>query len=223
MIHGRGKSDSAIVAMKPANKADQPTAAQSVAEPIAAEPVERRAGTKGNADWQNTRRAQSRESVSRALECIRKVARERKQEKFTSLLHHISIDLLGEAFFELKRDAAPGIDGLTWRTYEADLDRNITDLHERVHRGAYRALPSRRKYILKADGKQRPLAIAALEDKIVQRATVAVLNAIYEEDFLEFSYGFRPGRGAHDALDALAVGIDRTEVNWILDADVRSF
>src|SRR5262245_58587025 len=163
MIHGRGKSDSAIVAMKPANKADQPTAAQSVAEPIAAEPVERRAGTKGNADWQNTRWAQSRESVSRALECIRKVARERKQEKFTSLLHHISIDLLGAAFFELKRDAAPGIDGLTWRTYEADLDRNITDLHERVHRGAYRALPSRRKYILKADGKQRPLAIAALD------------------------------------------------------------
>ncbi|HMK28188.1 MAG TPA: reverse transcriptase domain-containing protein [Terriglobales bacterium] len=161
--------------------------------------------------------------MSQALERIRKVARERKKEKFTALLHHLSIDLLGEAFFELKRDAAPGVDGLTWRTYEADLDRNLTDLHERVHRGAYRALPSRRTYIPKGDGKQRPLAIAALEDKIVQRATVAVLNAIYEEDFLGFSYGFRPGRGTHNALDALAVGIDSTKVNWIIDADIRSF
>ena len=213
MMHGRGKSDSVIVAAKPTNNAER----------SAAEPVEPRTGTKGNAGQQSTRRAQSRISVSQALERIRQAARVRKKEKFTALLHHISIELLEQAFFELKEDAAPGVDGLTWRTYEADLDRNLTDLHERVHRGAYRALPSRRRYILKADGKQRPLAIAALEDKIVQRATVAVLNAIYEEDFLEFSYGFRPGRGAHDALDALAVGIDRTEVNWILDADVRSF
>jgi RNA-directed DNA polymerase len=203
--------------------ADPPTAEQSVLGPAAAELVERRAGTKGNADQQSTHRAQSRESVSQALERIRKVARERKKERFTALLHHISIDLLGEAFFELKKDAAPGVDGLTWRTYEADLDRNLTDLHERVHRGAYRALPSRRRYILKADGKQRPLAIAALEDKIVQRATVAVLNAIYEEDFLGFSYGFRPEHSTHNALDALAVGIDSTNVNWIIDADVRSF
>ena len=127
------------------------------------------------------------------------------------------------AFFALKRDAAPGVDGLTWRTYEADLDRNLADLHERVHRGAYRALPSRRTYIPKPDGRQRPLAVAALEDKIVQRATVAVLNAIYEEDFLGFSYGFRPGRGPHDALDALVVGIESTKVNCILDADIRSF
>ena len=223
MMHGRGKSDSAILAAKPANKADPPTAEQSVLGPAAAELVERRAGTKGNADWQSTHRAQSRASVSQALERIRKVARERKKERFTALLHHISTDLLGEAFFELKKDAAPGVDGLTWRTYEADLDRNLTDLHERVHRGAYRALPSRRRYILKADGKQRPLAIAALEDKIVQRATVAVLNAIYEEDFLGFSYGFRPERSTHNALDALAVGIDSTNVNWIIDADVRSF
>jgi len=161
--------------------------------------------------------------VSQALERIRQRARQRKKERFTSLLHHISIDLLDEAFFELKEDAAPGVDGLTWRTYEADLDRNLTDLHERVHRGAYRALPSRRVYIPKPDGRKRPLAIAALEDKIVQRATVAVLNAIYEEDFLGFSYGFRPGRGAHDALDALSFGIDSTKVNWILDADIRSF
>ena len=130
-------------------------------------------------------------------------SKERKKEKFTALLHHISIDLLEEAFFELKEDAAPGVDGLTWRDYEADLERNLEDLHARVHRGAYRALPSRRVYIPKPDGRQRPLAVAALEDKIVQRATAAVLNAIYEEDFLGFSYGFRPGRGTHDALDAL--------------------
>src|SRR6476620_7512196 len=127
------------------------------------------------------------------------------------------------AFFALKRDAASGVDGLTWPTYEADLDRNLTDLHERVHRGAYRALPSRRTYIPKADGKQRPLAVAALEDKIVQRATAAVLNAIYEEDFLGFSYGFRPGRSQQDALDALIVGISSRKVNFILDADIRSF
>ena len=204
---------SAIVAGKPTNKAER----------SAAEPVEPRAEAEGNANQQSTGRAQSRGTVSQALARIRQAARQRKKEKFTALLHHISIEALGMAFFALKRDAAPGVDGLTWRTYEADLDRNLTDLHERVHRGAYRALPSRRTYIPKADGKQRPLAIAALEDKIVQRATVAVLNAIYEEDFLGFSYGFRPGRGTHDALDALVVGIESTKVNWILDADIRSF
>ena len=123
----------------------------------------------------------------------------------------------------LRKDAAPGVDGLIWTDYEQNLERNLEDLHARIHRGAYRALPSRRTYIPKPDGRQRPLAIAALEDKIVQRATVAVLNAIYEEDFLGFSYGFRPGRGTHDALDALVVGIESTKVNWILDADVRSF
>jgi len=213
MTHGRGESDSAIVAGKPTNKVER----------SAAEPVEPRAEAKGNANQQSTGRAQSRGTVSQALARIRQAARQRKKEKFTALLHHISIEALGMAFFALKRDAAPGVDGLTWRTYEADLDRNLTDLHERVHRGAYRALPSRRTYIPKADGKQRPLAIAALEDKIVQRATVAVLNAIYEEDFLGFSYGFRPGCGTHDALDALVVGIESTKVNWILDADIRSF
>jgi group II intron reverse transcriptase/maturase len=161
--------------------------------------------------------------VSQALERIRQAARQRKKERFTALLHHISTDLLREAFSELKRNAASGVDGLTWDTYEADLERNLMDLHERVHSGAYRALPSRRVYIPKPDGRQRPLAVAALEDKIVQRATVAVLNEIYEEDFLGFSYGFRPGRGAHDALDALMVGIRGTEVNFILDADIRSF
>jgi RNA-directed DNA polymerase len=223
MMHGRGKSDSAIVAVKPANKAEPLAAEQSVVGPAAAEPVERRAGTKGNADQQSTRRAQSRESMSQALERIRKVARERKKEKFTALLHHISIDLLEQAFLELKEDAAPGVDGVTWKEYEQNLESNIEDLHARIHQGAYRALPSRRTYVPKPDGRQRPLAIAALEDKIVQRATVAVLNAIYEEDFLGFSYGFRPGRSTHNALDALAVAIDSTQVNWIIDADVQSF
>ena len=223
MMHGHEKSDPAIVAVKSANKAERPAAERSAAEPDAAEPAEPRAGTEGNAGQQSTRRTQSWESVSQALERIRKVATERKKERFTALLHHISIDWLGEAFIELKRDAAPGVDGLTWRTYEADLDRNLTDLHERVHRGAYRALPSRRTYIPKPDGRQRPLAIAALEDKIVQRAVAAVLNAIYEEDFLGFSYGFRLGRGTHDALDALCVGIVSKKVSYILDADIRSF
>src|SRR5881275_1566601 len=182
MMHGREKSDSAIVAGKPTNKAGQP----------AAEPVEPRAEAKGNASQQSTRRAQDRERVSQALERIRQVARQRKKERFTSLFHHISVELHRVAFFALKRDAAPGVDGLTWQDYEADLDRKIEDLHARVHRGAYRALPSRRHYIPKADGRQRPLAIAALEDKIVQKAACAVLNAIYEEDFLGFSYGFGP-------------------------------
>jgi RNA-directed DNA polymerase len=213
MMHDREKSGPAIVAGKPTNKAGQP----------AAELVEPRAGAEGNASRQSTHRALDRERVSQALERVRQAARQRRKEKFTALLHHISIDLLGMAFFALKRDAAPGVDGVTWQTYEADLDRNLTDLHERVHRGAYRALPSRRTYIPKADGRQRPLAVAALEDKIVQRATVVVLNAIYEEDFLGFSYGFRPKRSQHDALDALAVGICNTRVNFILDADVASF
>ena len=222
MMHGHEKSDPAIVAVKPANKAKKSTAEASAGK-IAAEPGERRAGTKGNAGQQSTHRTQSRVRVSQALDRVRQAARQRKKEKFTALFHHLSIDLFRESFFALKRDAAPGVDGLTWRTYEADLDRNLTDLHSRVQRGAYRALPSRRTYIPKADGKQRPLAVAALEDKIVQRATVAVLNCIYEEEFLGFSYGFRPKRGQHDALDALVVGITTRRVNFIFDADVASF
>src|SRR5436190_2247654 len=213
MMNGRGKSDSAIVAGKPTNKAGQP----------AAESVEPSAEAEGNAGQQSTRRAQDRESVTQALERIRQVARQRKKERFTSLFHHISVELLRVAFFALKRDAAPGVDGLTWQDYEADLDRKIENLHVRVHRGAYRALPSRRHYIPKADGQQRPLAIAALEDKIVQKAAYAVLNAIYEEDFLGFSYGFRPKRSQHDALDALITGIHCIRVNYIFDADLRSF
>lgn len=213
MMHGRGKSDSVIVAEKPANETGQPVA----------ELVERRMGAEGNTVQQNTRRAQDRGSVAHALDRIRRVARRRKKEKFTALLHHITPEHLEEAFFELKKNAAPGVDGVTWRDYDADLDRNIADLHSRLHRGAYRALPSRRVYVPKPDGRQRPLAIAALEDKIAQRATIAVLNAIYEEDFLGFSYGFRAGRGQHDALDALVVGITTKKVNFILDADIRSY
>ena len=209
MMNGREKSDSVIVALNPTNKAGQP----------AAEPGERRAGTEGNAGQQSTCRAQNRESV--ALDRGRTAARHRKKERFTTLFHHLSVDLFREAFLALKRDAAPGVDGLTWPDYEADLERNLTDLHDRVHRGTYRALPSRRRYIPKSDGRQRPLAVAALEDKIVQKATVAVLNAIYEEDFLGFSYGFR--RSQHDALDALVVGITSTKVNHILDCDLRTF
>src|SRR6266403_3965807 len=223
MMHGHEKSDSAIVAVKPTNKALHSAGEQSTAELFAAEPVEPRAETKRNAGQQSTCGTQGQISVSQALERIRRVAKERKKEKFTSLLHHISIDLLDEAFFELKENAAPGVDGLTWKDYEQDLERNLEDLHARVHRGAYRALPSRRTYIPKPDVRQRPLAIAALEDKIVQRATAAVLNAIYQEDFLGFSYGFRPKRGQHNALDALVVGITSRRVNFIFDADVASF
>src|SRR5258707_5418416 len=213
MMHGSGKSDSAIVATKPTNKVERSTA----------EPVEPRAETAGNADQQSTGRMPSRGTVAQALERIRQTARERKQERFTTLLPHVSMEHLCEAFGELKRNAAPGVDGLTCAAYETDLEHNLESLHSRVHRGAYRPLPSRRVYIPKPDGRQRPLAVAALEDKIVQRATAAVLNAIYEEDFLGFSYGFRPGRGAHDAMDALVVGIGSKKVNWILDADIRSF
>ena len=223
MMHGHGTSDEAIVAGKPANKAER----------SAAELVERRAEAEGNASQHDTHRTPSRASVTQGLERIRQTARERKKERFTALFHHISIELLEEAFYELKENAAPGVDRLTWKDYEADLERKLEDLHTRVHRGAYRALPSQRRYIPKPDGRQRPLAVAAREDKIVQRATVAVLNAIYEGDFLGFSYGFRPKRSQHDAprdkpvgrrlTDALVVGITSKKVNYILDADIRSF
>ena len=213
MMHEPEKSDSVVVAVKPANKAER----------SAAELVEPRTGTKGNAEQQSTRRAQDRESVSQALERVRLAARRGKQERFTSLLHHVNPEMLRAAFYALKRDAAPGVDGMTWETYEQGLDHRIDDLHTRVQTGAYRAQPSRRSYIPKEDGSKRPLAVTALEDKIVQRAVAAVLSVIYEEDFLGFSYGFRPGRSQHDALDALIVGISSRKVNFILDADIRSF
>ena len=213
MMHEREKSDSVVVATKPTNNVEQ----------SAAESVERRTETKGNTDQQSTRRAQDRESVSQALARVRQAARSRKKEKFTSLLHHIDPAMLRTAFHALKRAAAPGVDGMTWEIYEKDLDSRIDDLHSRIQKGAYRAQPSRRTYIPKEDGSRRPLAVTALEDKIVQRATAAVLNAIYEEEFLGFSYGFRPNRNQHDALDALIVGITSKNVNFILDADIRSF
>ena len=212
-MNGREKSDPAIVATKPTNGAGQP----------AEEPVEPRAGAEGNADQQSTHRTQIRARVTQALDRVRQAARQRKKARFTALLHHVNPDTLRLAFYALKRKAAPGVDGVTWGDYEAELEPRLADLHGRIHRGAYRPQPSRRVYIPKADGRQRPLAIAALEDKIVQGAVVMVLNAIYEEDFLGFSYGFRPGRGPHDALDALTVGITRRKVNFILDADIRSF
>ena len=182
MMYDHEKSDPAIVAVKPTNKAGQP----------AAELVEPRAGTEGNVNQQSTGRAQYRGTVSQALARIRQAARQRKKEKFTALFHHVSIDHLEEAFSELKENAAAGVDGLTCKDYEQHLERNLEDLHARVHRGAYRALPSRRVYIPKSDGRQRPIAVAALEDKIVQRATASVLSAIYEEDFLGFSMGSDP-------------------------------
>src|ERR1700730_5903214 len=213
MMNGREKSDPVVVAVNAPNKAGRP----------AAEAQERRAGTEGKAGQHDTHRQLQRYSLTQALDRLRQAAKKRKKERFTALLHHVNPDSLRQAFLALKRDAAPGVDGMTWREYEAELEPRLADLHGRIHRGAYRPQPSRRTYIPKADGRERPLAIAALEDKIVQGACVMVLNAIYEEDFLGFSYGFRPGRGPHDALDALSVAITSRKVNHILDADVRDF
>jgi group II intron reverse transcriptase/maturase len=209
--------------MKPANEAGLPSEALATERQPVEERVERRAGTEGNAAQHDTHRTQIRARVTQALDRIREAARQRERERFTALLHHINVDTLRLAYEALKRNAASGVDGVTWQDYGTDLEARLEDLHGRVHRGAYRPQPSRRVYIPKADGKERPLAIAALEDKIVQGAAVTVLSAIYEEDFLGFSYGFRPGRGAHDALDALVVGIERRQVNYILDADIRDF
>jgi RNA-directed DNA polymerase len=172
---------------------------------------------------EHTDRAQDRETASIGLRGVREAAQRDKGLRFTTLLHHVSERLLLDSFYLLKRQAAPGVDRVRWGEYEQGVEARITDLHDRVHRGAYRAQPSRRVYIPKPDGRQRPLGIAALEDKIVQQAVVAVLQQIYEEDFLGFSYGFRPGRGAHDALDALTAGTVRKKVNWILDADMQGF
>src|SRR5579859_4101236 len=213
MMHEPEKSDPSTVAAKPANNP----------EGLGAESVERREGAEGNTSKDRMRRTPSRVNMFSGLERVRERAKAEKKERFTALLHHVDVDLLRTAYYRLKRDAAPGVDGVTWGQYEQNLEGNLVDLHARIHRGAYRAQPSRRKFIPKADGRERPLGIAALEDKIVQRAVVEVFNAIYEEDFLGFSYGFRPGRGQHDALDALAVGITQTPVNWIVDIDVRSF
>ena len=212
-MHAPEESDCAVVPMNQPNKGEQSSA----------EVGEGRARTKENIVPSNTSPTQSGERVPQGLSGVRQAAKERKQERFTALLHHASVGLLRDSFYALKRQAAPGVDGMTWKEYETGLEDRLADLHSRVHRGAYQAQPSRRVYIPKADGRQRPLGIAALEDKIVQQAVVTILNQIYEVDFKGFSYGFRPGRNPHQALDALAVGIQRKRVNWVLDADIRGF
>jgi len=188
-----------------------------------AEGEEGRSMIKENASQSHTSSTQSETSVTKGLEGVRGAAKENKETRFTALLHHMTVNLLRDSFYALKRRAAPGVDGVTWQDYEAGLEDRLADLHGRVHRGAYRAQPSRRVFIPKSDGRQRPLGVAALEDKIVQHATVTILNQIYEEDFLGFSYGFRPGRSQHDALDALAFALQRKQVNYILDADIKGF
>jgi RNA-directed DNA polymerase len=214
MMHGKGKSDRPIVPTKRPNKT-----ATAVAED-----VEGKGWTEGNVVEQNVDRAQYRnQSAPSALDRVRERAKRDKHAKFTALLHHVTIDRLRDAYSALNRDASPGVDGVTWEQYGERLEDNLVELHARLHRGAYRAKPSRRTYIPKTDGRQRPLGIATTEDKILQRAVVEVMNAIYEEDFLGFSYGFRPGRSQHHALDALAAGIKTKKVNWVLDADIRGF
>src|SRR6266481_3573518 len=202
--HALEESDRTILSMNQTNKGEQSSA----------EPGEKRMRTKENIVQPSTSPTQSG---------VREAARKRREERFTALLHQVSVNLLRDSYYALKRHAAPGVDGVSWQEYETGLESRLADLHNRVHRGAYRAQPSRRVYIPKADGRRRPLGIAALEDKIVQHAVVTILNQIYEVDFRGFSYGSRPGRSQHQALDALVVGIERRQVNWVLDADIRGF
>jgi RNA-directed DNA polymerase len=212
-MHDRGKSDGRVVPEKPSNNAAS----------AAAEVVEGRRPARGNAASETRSGRRAGVSVSSDLDRVRQVARKDKDVRFTALLHHVTVDRLEAAYRAIRPGAAPGVDGVTWKDYGRDLEANLRGLHARVHRGAYRARPSRRAYIPKPDGRQRPLGVAALEDKILQRAVAEVLNAIYECDFLGFSYGFRPGRSPHHALDALAVGIAKRRVNWLLDADIRDY
>jgi RNA-directed DNA polymerase len=214
MTNGRGKSDSLVVPERPPNDAGQ----------LAEEVVEGRKLAKGNSPESNAFRTQCRGDARSALERVRHAARKDGKQKFTALFHHVyDVERLRAAYFALKHNASAGIDGETWRHYGEDLEGNLVDLAERVKRGAYRASPVRRVHIPKPDGRSRPIGVPTLEDKIVQRAVVDVLNAIYEQDFAGFSYGFRPGRSQHHALDALAVGLRRKRVNWVLDADIRGF
>ena len=210
-MNGPGQSDRFVVPANPPNKA------------AAAEAGEERERTKGNTAGETRPGRSAGLGVSSELGRVREAARRDKDARFTALLHHVSLSRLWLAYRDLSPKAAPGVDGVTWAAYGQDLEANLRDLHERVQQGRYRASPSRRVYIPKADGRQRPLGIATLEDKIVQRAVVEVLNAVYEVDFRGFSYGFRPGRGPHQALDALATGITTKRVNWVLDADIRDF
>src|SRR5271165_6071369 len=214
MTNGPGKSDRPVVPEKSSNKAGQAVAEEMEGSGLA----------KGNLPQQNASRTPSRNDASSALERVRQAAGKDKKLPFTALLHHIyNLETLRMAYFSLKKEAAPGVDGETWRHYGEQLEVNLQDLSERLQRGAYRAKPVRRVFIPKADGRQRPLGVTALEDKIVQRAAVEVLNAIYEADFLGFSYGFRPGRSQHQALDALYTGLLTKKVNWVLDLDIREF
>jgi RNA-directed DNA polymerase len=212
-MHGGRESYSGVVPAKQPNKSGRPPA----------EAVEERTLTKENMDQPNLGRTQSRESGPNGLDRVREAARRDGKLRFTALLHHVTVDLLRDSYHSLKKQAAPGVDGVTWEEYGQDLEARLSDLHGRIHRGAYRAKPSRRVWIPKSDGRQRPLGIAALEDKVVQHAVGTVLNQIWEEDFRGFSYGFRPERSQHDALDALYVGIERKKVSWVLDLDIRAF
>ena len=210
-MHGCGKSDGSVVPAMPPNKA------------AAAEAAEERDPAKGNAASETRPGRRAGPGVPNGLDRVRRIAATDKEARFTALMHHVSLERLVMAYRDLSPKASPGVDGVTWEAYGQDLIANLRDLHGRVHSGGYQARPSRRAYIPKADGRLRPLGIAALEDKILQRAVVGVLNAVYEADFRGFSYGFRPRRSPHDALDALAVGIERKKVNWVLDADIRDF
>jgi retron-type reverse transcriptase len=215
MTNERGKSDGFVVLKKSPNKAEENTAAEG---------MEGRKPTKRNSNQHNMFRTQRRENVTSALERVRRVARGNKKARFTALLHHIyNLKRLEQAYLSLKRNASPGVDGETWQNYGETLEVNLQSLAHRLRRGAYRPKPVRRVYIPKSDGRQRPLGVTALEDKIVQRAAVEVLNAIYETDFKGFSYGFRPGRSQHQALDALYEGIRQMQVNWVLDLDIKGF
>ena len=214
MMYESKKSDSPIVVVKRTNNGTA----------VPAEPVERRGETKGNLDSRNTCRTQSWESVSHGAERVRQAAKRNRKEPLTVLLHHITVEALEVAYFSLKAKAATGADGVSWLEYGEGLEARLRDLHARVHTGAFRAMPVRRVNILKPDGGPRPLGIAAFEDKIVQKAmVVCILSPIYETEFLGFSYGFRPERGAHDALDALGYAVSRKKVNWIVDADIKAF
>lgn len=212
-MHDNGESYSGIVPAKQLNKGGT----------LPAEAVEGRPLTKEKTVGPNQHRTQSRGSGPSGLDRLREAARRNKKIKFTALLHHVTVELLRGSYYALKREATPGVDGVTWKEYGRELEERLIDLHGRIHRGAYRARPSLRTWICKTDGRQRPLGIAVLEDKIAQHAVGRVLNQIWDEDFLGFSYGFRPGRSQHDALDALWVGIMRKQVNWILDLDIRAF
>ncbi len=223
-MNDHGKSDGPIVPRTPANKDGAGRLDRGHPADPSAERAEGRGPAKGNSHRGPGVRAQDRTTPQAALERIRQAVRRDRTQRLTALWHHVyDIDRLREAYFALRPHAAPGVDGQTWRAYGQALEANLRDLSDRLKRGAYRARPVKRVWIPKGDGRQRPIGIPTLEDKLVQRSAASVLGAVYEEEFLDFSYGFRPGRGPHDALDALSVGLTRSKVNWVLDADIRGF